>query len=279
MRKKEKTIYVFEGANAPWFIRGQSGMEMNIGNILRETREKKGLSLADVENETKIRTKYLAALEAENFAEIPGEAYVIGFLRNYARFLGLDADQLVNRYKSQIKSCNNVEENLSPLYAESSQPSKTKVKKEILPRLLEKKKEIVIGIAIILLLIVIVAATVAGSMLPQKDAHPHSQQPIAHNTTPAHNNATTEKTKTDSPQNITIELVATDRCWVRVVTDGNEVFSGMLYPGMNKKFQAKNIIVLRLGNAGGVEVIYNGKKLPPLGQQGTVVDKVFRKPE
>lgn len=236
-------------------------MEMNIGSVLRETREKKGLSLADVENETKIRAKYLAALESENFNEIPGEVYVIGFLRNYARFLELDADLLVNRYKSQIERYYNAEENLSPLQAESSKSSRTKI-----------KKEIVIGIALTLLLII---ALIAGLLRSKENGSLLSQHSIVHNKTPAQN--TTEENKTNSSQNITIELVATDKCWIRVVTDGNEVYSGMLYPGMKKRFQAKNIIGLRLGNAGGVEVIYNGKKLPPLGQQGAVVDRVFYK--
>lgn len=52
---------------------------MNIGDLLRAERENKGLSLFDVEEKTKIRSKYLQALEEENFEEIPGEAYRIGF--------------------------------------------------------------------------------------------------------------------------------------------------------------------------------------------------------
>jgi cytoskeleton protein RodZ len=60
---------------------------MKIGEILRTERESRGLSLIDVEEETKIRAKYLQALEEENYDEIPGEAYCMGFLRNYARFL------------------------------------------------------------------------------------------------------------------------------------------------------------------------------------------------
>ena len=61
-----------------------------IGQSLREAREAKGLTLDDVEQEIRIRSNYLEALENEDYDRLPGEVYVRGFLRNYARFLGVD---------------------------------------------------------------------------------------------------------------------------------------------------------------------------------------------
>ena len=69
--------------------------------MLREVRERRGLSLADAERETKIRQKYLAALEDDNLAALPGPLYVRGFLRNYALFLGVDADETLEMYNAQ----------------------------------------------------------------------------------------------------------------------------------------------------------------------------------
>lgn len=241
-------------------------MKMDIGNILRETRERKGLSLSDIENETKIRAKYLAALEAEDFKEIPGEAYVIGFLRNYARFLGLDADELVNRYKSQIKD-NEIELSL-PSQTEPSQLSETEERRSLWGVFL-KRKDLVLSI---ILVILIILALIMGLLRGNTS---HRQQSTTHKTVVN----TSPNTKVNQSQFLTLELVATDKCWVRVTTDGTEKFTGMLYPGMNKKFQAKNTISLRLGNAGGVQVIYNGKIMPPLGKKGAVVEKEFRKSE
>ncbi|MBC7292612.1 MAG: helix-turn-helix domain-containing protein, partial [Thermoleophilia bacterium] len=73
---------------------------MEIGNTLREARLRKGLSIKDVEDATKIRAKYLQALEDDDFEVLPGPTFVKAFLRTYATFLKLDADALVEEYKS-----------------------------------------------------------------------------------------------------------------------------------------------------------------------------------
>ena len=73
---------------------------MGIGELLQSEREKKGLSLNDVENATKIRARYIQALETERFEIIPGEVYRLGFLKNYARLLNLDPEAMIVRYKS-----------------------------------------------------------------------------------------------------------------------------------------------------------------------------------
>lgn len=74
-----------------------------IGNTLRQARERKGLSLADVERDLNIRPRYLAALEEERFDALPGEAYVKGFLRTYAEYLGLDARLFLDEYKARTQ--------------------------------------------------------------------------------------------------------------------------------------------------------------------------------
>ncbi|MCB9421841.1 MAG: helix-turn-helix domain-containing protein [Ardenticatenaceae bacterium] len=69
------------------------------GHILREARENKGLTLADVQDKTRINARFLAALEQGNYDRLPTPVHVRGFLRNYARFLGLDPQPLVERYE------------------------------------------------------------------------------------------------------------------------------------------------------------------------------------
>jgi cytoskeleton protein RodZ len=69
-----------------------------IGHLLREARENKGLSLEDVQDATRINSRYLAALEAGQYDKLPTAVHVRGFLRNYARFLGLDPQPLLDRY-------------------------------------------------------------------------------------------------------------------------------------------------------------------------------------
>jgi cytoskeleton protein RodZ len=71
-----------------------------IGEQLKAARESKGLDLERVAEETNIAKRYLAALEAEDFGVFPGDPYAIGFLRNYAEFLGLPANELAQAFKN-----------------------------------------------------------------------------------------------------------------------------------------------------------------------------------
>jgi len=70
---------------------------VEIGKMLREAREEQGISLDEVERATRIRVRYIAALEAGDGASMPGEVYLKGFLRNYAVFLGFDGWDLLKR--------------------------------------------------------------------------------------------------------------------------------------------------------------------------------------
>jgi cytoskeleton protein RodZ len=72
-----------------------------IGNSLREARLRQGLEFVEVEQATKIRGKYLRALEDEQFEILPGQTYVKGFLRTYAEYLGLDGQLYVDEYNSR----------------------------------------------------------------------------------------------------------------------------------------------------------------------------------
>src|SRR5258708_39756341 len=71
-----------------------------LGSKLKQAREARGVPLHEVEWATKIKAAYLEALEAEDFASIPGAVYARGFIRTYARYLGLDAEPLIADYNA-----------------------------------------------------------------------------------------------------------------------------------------------------------------------------------
>ena len=73
-----------------------------IGPSLREARLHKGVEIPDAERATKIRAKYLRALETETFDVLPGQAYIKSFLRSYADYLGLDGQLFVDEYTSRF---------------------------------------------------------------------------------------------------------------------------------------------------------------------------------
>jgi cytoskeletal protein RodZ len=72
----------------------------SLGEKLKTARETRGLNFDQVSRETNIAGRYLEALETENFSGFPGEPYVIGFLRNYGEYLGLDVRELVSLYRA-----------------------------------------------------------------------------------------------------------------------------------------------------------------------------------
>ena len=77
--------------------------EIRIGETLEAARSAASLDLAAVEERTKVRARYLRALEAERWDELPSSSYAKGFLRTYAELLGLDAEMLVDEYRRQVE--------------------------------------------------------------------------------------------------------------------------------------------------------------------------------
>jgi hypothetical protein len=78
-------------------------MERGIGAILRETRKRRGIELDEVEATTRIRLRYLRAIEDEDWAVLPGDVYARGFIRTYASFLGLDGERLAGEYREAVE--------------------------------------------------------------------------------------------------------------------------------------------------------------------------------
>jgi hypothetical protein len=74
----------------------------NVGELLQTARERKGIDLARAERETKIRARHLIALESGDVADLPALVYAKGFLRNYSTYLGLDADEMLARWRKEI---------------------------------------------------------------------------------------------------------------------------------------------------------------------------------
>ncbi|HEX5376118.1 MAG TPA: helix-turn-helix domain-containing protein [Solirubrobacterales bacterium] len=78
-------------------------MERRVGAILREARKRRRIELSEVEEATRIRLRYLQAIEAEDWDVLPGGVYNRGFIRTYASFLGLDGERLAAEYRESVE--------------------------------------------------------------------------------------------------------------------------------------------------------------------------------
>jgi len=103
-----------------------TSLELGYGNILRNAREKKGLSLIDVCTELRLTEGVVYAIENQNFEQLPEPAYVCGYIRNYARFMQIEAEPLIANFKqsmpfqSKLRSTNSIGQTL-----EKNQEKKT----------------------------------------------------------------------------------------------------------------------------------------------------------
>ncbi|MFT9598815.1 helix-turn-helix domain-containing protein [Mesobacillus sp.] len=109
-----------------------------LGNILKEAREAKGLSLDELQSITKIQKRYLLGIEEGNYSMMPGKFYVRAFIKQYAEAVGLDPEQLFEQHKNEIPSTYNEElpEQLSRVQSRKSISPETSKVLDFLPKIL-----------------------------------------------------------------------------------------------------------------------------------------------
>ena len=224
-----------------------------IGNSLREARLRQGYELPRVEADTKIRAKYLRALEEERFEVLPGETYVKGFLRTYAEYLGLDGQLYVDEFNSRFTR---EEEPLAP----PRPPRQTSRSRAV-----ESNFVIVALAGIIAVTILVVVAWKFGSSGTET-----STGPVV--TPPADTSGTTTQTPPDtgsaSPnktKKVRLVLYAeAGDCWLQVRSKsatGKLLYEGTLQAGQTQRFVDGKRIWMQLGAPAYLEGTVNGERI------------------
>jgi cytoskeleton protein RodZ len=246
-------------------------MATGIGDILRNARREQGATLADAAAQTRVRETYLAALEEEEFAALGGDVYVKGFLRSYAKYLGLDPEPLLTAYRREHEGADEP----APVAAAPVAP----VQSERQPGIM-----VVAGVAAVLLLLLAVIG-IAGRDDP---AVPEDQAvapaPVTTTAPP-----TTEPAEPDvDPEPETepeaepvegVEVVVTvtgSAAWMRVEVDGQNVFEGEESNGFTQTFQGDEEVTLRIGDPAAVSIVFNGEDQGELGSPGQPVNLTYQ---
>jgi cytoskeletal protein RodZ len=281
-----------------------------LGQLLVEARTARGWDLADVEAATRIRQKYLDALENGRFADLPRGAVARGFLRTYARFLDLDVEDLIRRYTQESGDVGNE----VPI-AEPGKPRLVDYR-PLEVELMDTRPTMDWLYWVIAL--VIVAAIGGGGWWalnrnvgwnplaafgPEPTATPTptatrwvvtaTPRPSPTNTAtvPAPTSdllplptPTVEPTMTPTPSptftpevvaQIALEMRIAQRAWVKVVVDGEIVEQKTLEAGESRFWEASQSIFIRTGNGAGVILTLNGEELGAMGKVGEVVERVW----
>lgn len=223
-----------------------------IGSTLREARVRRNLTLQQVEEDTKIRVKYVQAMENEDFDVMPGPTYVKGFLRTYSDYLGLDPDVIVGEYRSrEPRSAARVHE--EPFGGVSTLGK---------PRSHRGRNTIVL-VAVVCLLVLGVIWVLGRNQSPESQlpSKPDDLGLASASPTPS---PSPIPSLTPAPVKDIVKITAKDgECWLEARRDGPEgkkLFSGTVTDGELKKFRGKHLW-FSLGNPVAVRFVAAGKKV------------------
>lgn len=242
-----------------------------IGDLLRRAREEKGLSIKDIQEVTKIRLRYLEAIDEGDFEVIPGEVYRKGFIVNYANAVGLDGQAILQKY-NDLKAALEEKAREEQLLAEQEDNSSPKSSLNNLNN--DWLKGVYLGVAGALAIVLLISFFLLPSL------HKLKSEETAKPVTIEESNETPDYNQTLFPAPITITAEFKQRVWVQVIADGEYIFmrDGRTFEPSEpvQVWTAQQEMEIKMGNPAGVELTFNGKKLGPLGPAGIVKTVKFK---
>ena len=289
-----------------------------LGEYLKQARKKKRLSLEQITSQTRIQEHHLQALESEDFANLPAKVFAKGFVRSYAKALGLDEEEAIQCFLET-----------SGTFYEQHQPEQPQPHVQVK---LEAAHRQSINWNLVVVVLVLIAAGAVWYGLPKQEDTPidlsepeisssveTTQEPIPPASDPQESIAPgtpvdPAPTPPSSPISVpalpapnpiktppiepipptsspappaveitadashTLEIEATQLTWVVVQSDKQAPNEALLQPGQRKTWKANKQFLLTLGNAAGVVIRLNGESQGPFGKPGQVVRDIRLRP-
>ena len=239
---------------------------MSLGSMITKARKDAGLSIDDLSAATNIRGTLLREMESNNFSQCGGETYARGHLRNIAIKLNVDPQDFLTAFEDEQM---HVDRTMQDLLVENNVMREPKEARKVSWK--------------VLVTISIASLFVAGlaQIIVSNDSAPDIPVAVEETATPtASTEATTaaEVVPTEEPtvstgQGVEVIINAVRaKSWLFVSdSSGRVLFSGQIPQGVTKTFSSDAQLNLKIGNAGGVDVSVNGKKINSLGADGQVV--------
>ena len=255
-----------------------------IGDLLRRERERQNLSIKDIEKATSIRALYIDAIEKGEYKTLPGEVYAKGFVRNYANYLKLNANEIVNAFNEEMHPQEELQDAAGSFSAEEARQEQSAERNreeyrgpkitslESYP--MEKKSHGVRNALMVATAVFVVAF--AALIAFGGDEEPSAPAPRAKTQT-QQGQKQTEAAPKPAADGVEMKLSFTDRCWTEVVVDGKTEFEGTAEKGKVLTLKGKDKVRITAGNAGALNYSLNGKDMGAIGQKGEVVEKTFTK--
>jgi cytoskeleton protein RodZ len=302
----------------------------SFGQKLKAEREKRSITLDQISLTTKIGTRMLQALEEDKFSQLPGGIFNKGFVRAYARCVGIDEDQAVSEYlEASGEAAPARIEGESEAGTGTFQPTRTlRVVPAFEAEPSPSSRQIPWGLFAAGLLVVALALSVwthrkheaepvstpvsTPAVAPSSDQTPAnipagsagradtakadsaklaqtSAAEAAHATAPISTEKNVVGTSRPTPPAVaanpqpadaqpgefTVLVQGREDCWVSITADGKAQASYLLSAGQQRAVRGRQSVMIKAGNAGGLDVLFNGRKIAPQGGSGEVKTLIF----
>src|SRR5579863_2869549 len=278
----------------------------SVGEILRTARESQGRAIAQVAEELCITQRYVISIERDDLANLPGFFFYKSFARQYAAFLGVDEKLL----EPGLSALAGLQEPCLPLEANAPESRQQAPVRALDPLVVDTNRRYFsdrrLGWPLVGLVAVVVLCSgiyELWSRIPQRGVVPPANpvqavsvtapvpQPVAAaepaaapepvvqpeaSAVPLEGAAVTQSpavdvsATTDGLGRVVLSLSATEKTWLSITSNGKKIFSGILEPSQSKTLTGAENATMTVGNAGGIEVLWNGKPIGPIGPRGQV---------
>lgn len=254
----------------------------SFGDRLQREREMRGITLEEIAEATKIGTRSLRALEEQDFDKLPGGIFNKGFVRAYARYLGLDEEQAVADYLAAL----NEAQAAGKTTRQEPGANDVSPDRDIFLPEVEESGPMRLPLGPIAAVVVVAVLLFSAWRYYSRNGLPSfvrvraaakTSQPAAKPPAPAD---VTRPATNAAPalDGFVVRVKAREECWISIVADGKQVVAAVLPKASEKSVHAQQRVVLKLGKATGFEVFYNDKLVPALIPDGKVKTMEFTPP-
>src|SRR5262245_32265891 len=240
----------------------------SFGRKLREARERKGVSLRQIANATKISVAALEALERDDISRLPGGIFSRAFVRSYAIEVGLEPEETIREFIAQFPGDSVTAGHASSKHFEDSEALESD--RRVATTFLR-----LVGISAPIAAVVLYYG-MAGAPLPANLAAPAPASVAVPASAPVSAVGTLPSTADPvvaarDTESLLVGLSAAASCWVSAIVDGQRVLERQLRAGETESFEVRGEMVLTASDAGALQLTLNGALAKPLGRSGQVV--------
>jgi len=243
---------------------------MSLGSMITKVRKDAGLSIEDLSAATNIRGPLLRQIESDDFSQCGGETYARGHLRNIAVKLGIDPQIFLTAFEDEQMQ---IDRTMRDLLVENNVMREPKESRNVSWKVLVTISLASLFVAGLAQIIVSNNSTPDIPVAIEESATPTASPEVTPSQTADDEVVPTDQATISTGQGVEVIFTATRaRSWLFVSdSSGRVLFSGQISVGATKTFSSDLTLNLKIGNAGGVDLSVNGKKIDSLGIDGQVV--------